>query len=175
MEDVIKKIYARMEFDLFDDDEVDCSDSLPSSSNHDEVKVDRGRSHRCSSTNTSALRLLQRDARSHDKREDEELVRVQECRNRERRLSSFTSWVPDLRRVWVLKHPGKELRSRWVSKRRKWQTACSDMVFETPLTAAKRQLSGSDASDRMKTALTAVSKTLFDDEEIETDLSSSSM
>jgi hypothetical protein len=46
---------------------------------------------------------------------------------------------------------------------------------QTPLTAAKRQLSGSDASDRMKTALTAVSKTLFDDEEIETDLSSSSM
>jgi hypothetical protein len=178
MEDVIKKIYAKMEFDLFDDDEVGCSDSLPSSSNHDEVKVDRGRSHRSSSTNASALRLLQRDARSHYKQEDEELVRAQERRNRERRLSSFTSWVPDLRRVWALKHPGKEPRSRSVSKRRKRRTACSDMVFETPMTAAKRQLSespGSDTGDGMKMALLAVSKTLFDDEEIETDVSSSSM
>jgi hypothetical protein len=175
MEDVIKKIYTKMEFDLFDDDQVDCSDSLPSSSNHDVAKVDRSSSHRgC---------LLQREARSHCRHEDEELARAQERRNRERRLSSFTSWVPDLRRVWALKHPGKEPSvrvppSRSRSKRRKRRAACSDMVFETPMTAAKRQLSespGSDGSDGMNTALETVSKTLFDAEEIETDVSSSSM
>ncbi|KAK3163265.1 hypothetical protein QOZ80_1AG0001420 [Eleusine coracana subsp. coracana] len=187
MEDVIKKIYSEMEFDLFDDDEVDCSDSVPSSSNHDDVKVDRGPSHRGSGMSASALRLLQREARSHDVRhkEEEELVRAQERRNRDRRLSSFTSWVPDLRRVWALKHPGKEPsvqapRSRSRSKRRKRRAACSDMVFETPMTGAKRQESespGSDGGDGKRAALLAtVSKTLFDDdEETETDVSSSSM
>lgn len=186
MEDVIKKIYTQMEFDLFDDDEVDCSDSLPSSSNHDDAKVDRGRSHRGSGMSASALRLLQREARSHDIRhkEEEELVRAQERRNRDRRLSSFTSWVPDLRRVWALKHPGKEPsvrapRSRSRSRHRKRRAACSDMVFETPMTEAKRQeceSPGSDDGNGMRAALATVSKTLFDDdEEIETDVSSSSM
>jgi hypothetical protein len=181
MEDVIKKIYTKMEFDLFDDDQVDRSDSLPSSS-HDIIKVDRSRSHRGTSTSATALRLLQREARSHDRHDNEELVRAQERRNRESCLSSFTSWVSDLRRVWALKHPGKELSigvwpSRSRSKRRKRRAACSDMVFET-LTATKRQLSespGSDSSDGMKTALATMSKTLLDHEEIQTDVSSSSM
>ncbi|TVU22936.1 hypothetical protein EJB05_32657, partial [Eragrostis curvula] len=182
MEDVIKKIYTQMEFDLFDDDEVDYSDSLPSSSNHDDAKVDRRRSHRSSSTSASTLQLLQRDARGSHDRHEEELVRAQERRNRDRRLSSFTSWVPDLRRVWALKHPGKEPSARAPrsrsSKRRKRRASCSDVVFETPMTA-KRQESespGSDAGNGMKASLAMVSKNLFDDdEEIETDVSSSSV
>ncbi|OEL21702.1 hypothetical protein BAE44_0017276 [Dichanthelium oligosanthes] len=195
VEDVIKKIYTEMEFDLFDDeDDIDCSDSLPSSSNHEDARVDRGRGHWNSagaSTGASALHLLQRDARSSRQRDDDRhdalMVRAQERRDRQRRLSSFTSWVPDLRRVWALKHPGKEpsvpvLRSRSSSKRRKRRrAACTDVVFETPMTA-KRQESGSESppeSDggdgRRAAALGTVSKTLFDDEEIETDVSSGSM
>jgi hypothetical protein len=111
------------------------------------------------------------------------MVRAQERRDRQRRLSSFTSWVPDLRRVWALKHPGKEPsvtvpRSRSSSKRRKRRrAACTDVVFETPMTA-KRLESGSesDGGEGTRTAtLETLSKTLFDDEEIETDVSSSSM
>ncbi|XP_066305494.1 uncharacterized protein [Miscanthus floridulus] len=193
MEDVIKKIYTEMEFDLFDedDDEVDYSDSLPSSSNQEDAN--RCRSHRGSaSTSASALQLLQRDAGSsrqrEDDRHDELMARAQERRDRQRRLSSFTSWVPDLRRVWALKHPGKEPcarvpRSRSCSKRRKRRRAAfTDVVFETPVTAAKRHESGSESppgSDAGQVAaraaaLGSVSKTLFDDEEIETDVSSSS-
>ncbi|KAG2586091.1 uncharacterized protein LOC120674093 [Panicum virgatum] len=191
MEDVIKKIYTQMEFDLFDDeDEVDCSDSIPSSSNQEYGRVDRGRSHwniAYASTSASALQLVQRDARSSrqhdDERHDKLMVRAQERRDRQRRLSSFTSWVPDLRRVWALKHPGKEPsvtvpRSRSSSKRRKrWRAACTDVVFETPMTA-KRLESGSesDGGEGTRTAtLETLSNTLFDDEEIETDVSSSSM
>ncbi|WVZ72871.1 hypothetical protein U9M48_021264 [Paspalum notatum var. saurae] len=189
MEDVIKKIYTEMEFDLFDeDDEVDYSDSLPSSSNQEDARVERARSHRTSaSTSASALHLLQRDARSSRQDRHEELaVRAQERRDRQRRLSSFTSWVPDLRRVWALKHPGKEPslvapRSRPVSKRRKRQAAFADVVFETPMTA-KRQESvsesppESDAAEAARAAaLGTVSKNLFHDEEIETDVSSGSM
>ncbi|CAO2181426.1 unnamed protein product [Urochloa humidicola] len=196
MEDVIKKIYTQMEFDLFDEeDEVDFSDSIPSSSNHEDARVDRFCGHRNSagaSTSASALHLLQREARSRrqrdDDRHDQLMARAQERRDRQRRLSSFTSWVPDLRRVWALKHPGKEPsvpmpRSRSSSKRRKRRrAACTDMVLETPMTA-KRQESGSesppesDGGEGMSraAALGTVSKTLFDDEEIETDVSSSSM
>ncbi|KXG31533.1 uncharacterized protein LOC8079485 [Sorghum bicolor] len=195
MEDVIKKIYTEMEFDLFDDDddEVDYSDSLPSSSNQDDARVlDRRHNHRGSaSTTASALHLLQRDTRSsrqrEDDRHDELMARAQERRDRQRRLSSFTSWVPDLRRVWALKHPGKEPcarvpLSRSCAKRRKRRRAAfTDVVFETPMTA-KRHESGSESppeSDAGEAAaraaaLGSVSKTLFDDEEIETDVSSSS-
>ena len=64
MEDVIKKIYTQMEFDLFDDDdEVDCSDSIPSSSNQEFSRVDRGRSHLNSadaSTSPQRFGVLQR-------------------------------------------------------------------------------------------------------------------
>jgi len=192
MEDVIKKIYTEMEFDLFDDDdEVDYSDALPSSSNQEDAN--RRHSHRGSaSTSASALQLLQRDAGSsrqrEDDRHDELMARAQERRDRQRRLSSFTSWVPDLRRVWALKHPGKEPcarvpRSRSCSKRRKRRWAVfTDVVFETPVTAAKRHESGSESPPESDAgqgaaraaALGAVSKTLFDDEEIETDVSSSS-
>ncbi|RLM92126.1 hypothetical protein C2845_PM08G01090 [Panicum miliaceum] len=191
MEDVIKKIYTQMEFDLFDDeDEVDCSDSIPSSSNQEDGRVDRCRSH-WNSSSASALQLVQRDARSSRQRDDDRhdalMVRAQERRDRQRRLSSFTSWVPDLRRVWALKHPGKEPsvtvpRSRSTSKRKKRRrAACTDVVFETPMTA-KRLDSGSESPPESDgdegaraAALGTVSKTLFDDEEIETDVSSSSM
>ncbi|XP_062189596.1 uncharacterized protein LOC133892697 [Phragmites australis] len=183
MEDVIKKIYTQMEFDLFDDDEVDCSDSLPSSSNQEDARVDRGRSHRnCASTSASAPHLLRSGRHDdEDRHEEQQLMRAQERRNRERRFSSFTSWVPDLRRVWALKHPGKEpvvrvLPSRSSSKRRKRRAACTDVVLETPVTA-KRQESGPgfECGDGVRAVLGTVSKTLFDEEEIETDVSSGSM
>ncbi|PWZ31874.1 hypothetical protein Zm00014a_031548 [Zea mays] len=189
MEDVIKKIYREMEFDLFDDDDgVDYSDSLPSSSNQDDGRC---RSQRGSdSASASALHLLQRDGRSSRQREDDDrhdklTARARERRDRQRRLSSFTSWVPDLRRVWALKHPGKEpcawvprSRSRSCAKRRR--AACTDVVLETPVTSGKRHMSGSESDDarqvaaRRSAALGAVSKTLFDDEVVETDVSSSS-
>ena len=191
MEDVIKKICTQMEFDLFDDDdEVDCSDSIPSSSNQEFNRVDRGRSHLNSadaSTSASALQLMQRDSRSSrqhdDERHDKLMVRAQERRDRQRLLSSFTSWVPDLRRVWALKHPGKEpsVTVPWSgssSKRRKRRrAACTDVVLETPM-IAKRMESGSESDGGEGTraaALETLSKTLFDEEEIETDVSSSSM
>lgn len=98
---MIKKIYTEMEFDLFDD-EVECSESLPSSSNHD-VDGSNSRRHR----SNSAPHLLRCD-HGGGSRHEERLARAEERRNRDRRLSSFTSWVPDLRRVWALKHPGKE-------------------------------------------------------------------
>ncbi|KAG8045729.1 hypothetical protein GUJ93_ZPchr0008g13025 [Zizania palustris] len=163
MEDVINKIYTEMELDLFED-EVECSDSLPSSSNHD-VDGSSCSSHR----SNSAPHLLQRDhtrSSSHQDRHTERLARAEERRNRERRLSSFTSWVPDLCRVWALKHPGKEPavpRSRPASKRRR--AACTDMVCETPMTAAGKNKSRPAPGSGETGSLASVSKALFHDDE----------
>ncbi|KAM3329403.1 hypothetical protein ACQJBY_026462 [Aegilops geniculata] len=178
MEDVIKKIYTEMEFDLFDEDDLPCSDSLPSSSNQDDGKGNKSRSSQRNCAGSSSAPTLHTRSRHHD-RHEEQLVRASERRNRERRLSSFTSWVPDLRRVWALKHPGKEPplavavpRSRQHSKRRKRRAACTDMVCETPMTAAKKQQpeqAGSGSDEMM--SIGSVSKTLFDDD---TEVSSSS-
>ena len=177
MEDVIKKIYTEMEFDLFDEDDVQCSDSIPSSSNQDDARADRSwRSHRNSGSASAPTHHMRS---SHHDRHEAQLARAQERRNRERRFSSFTSWVPDLRRVWALKHPGKEPPctvavpgSRQHSKRRKRRVACTDMVCETPMTAAKKQQpgSGSEEGSEMR-SIGSVSKNLFDDD---TEISSSS-
>uniref|UniRef100_A0ACD5VPH3 Uncharacterized protein n=1 Tax=Avena sativa TaxID=4498 RepID=A0ACD5VPH3_AVESA len=178
MENVIKKIYTEMEFDLFDDDDVPCSDSVPSSSNQDDARADKSRGSHRNCTGSASAPILHKRSRHHD-RHEAQLARAQERRNRERRFSSFTSWVPDLRRVWALKHPGKEPpqavavpRSRQHSKRR---AACTDMVCETPMMAAKKQQqepagSGSEEGDEMM-SLGSVSKALFDDD---TEISSSS-
>ncbi|XP_006643926.3 uncharacterized protein LOC102720275 [Oryza brachyantha] len=176
MEDVIKKIYTEMEFDLFDD-EVECSDSLPSSSNHEvDGSNSRGSHHR----SNSAPDLPRHDHASGGRsRHEERLAKAEERRNRERRLSSFTSWVPDLRRVWALKHPGKEPpvppQSRQGSKRRKRRrAACTDMVCETPMTAAGKRPQPPALTPGGAGSLAAVSKALFHDDEA-ADVSSSSV
>jgi hypothetical protein len=48
-EDVIKKMYMQMEFDFFDDN-VNYSDSAPSSSKQEDAMVDRRRTHCCNRT-----------------------------------------------------------------------------------------------------------------------------
>ena len=70
------------------------------------------------------------------------LIQAQERRERARRFSSFTSWMPDLQRVWAPKLPkamkpkSDPLRKR--SKRKNLSRASYDMVCETPLTEKKR-------------------------------------
>ena len=71
MEDVIKKIYTQMEFDLFDDeDEVNCSDSIPSSSNQEFSRVDRGRSHLNSADASTSASALWGYSRGHNKQQE---------------------------------------------------------------------------------------------------------
>ena len=70
MEDVIKKIYTQMEFNLFDEDEVDCSDSIPSSSNQEFSRVDRGRSHLNSADASTSASALWGYSRGHNKQQE---------------------------------------------------------------------------------------------------------
>ncbi|XP_021275111.1 uncharacterized protein LOC110409918 [Herrania umbratica] len=72
----------------------------------------------------------------------QKLIEAREKRERARRFSSFTSWVPDLQRVWVPKQlkatKPKSEPLRKLSKRKNCSRANYDMVCETPITEKKR-------------------------------------
>ncbi|CAM8908323.1 unnamed protein product [Rhodiola kirilowii] len=90
------------------------------------------------------------------------LAKAQEQRERARRFSSFTSWIPDLQRVWApkqqthLTHSQFDLSQKH-SKRPSRQCASLDMVFETPESNKK------SCSRRSVESPCSVSKALFQD------------
>ncbi|KAK9291920.1 hypothetical protein L1049_019872 [Liquidambar formosana] len=99
------------------------------------------------------------------------LIEAQESRKRARRFASFTSWVPDLQRVWAPKQL-KPMRSQSdtlqkLSKRKDRQRATYDTVCETPMTGKKRSCSrGSCPGDEHQqdygiNSCSSVSKALF--------------
>lgn len=101
------------------------------------------------------------------------IIKAQERRERARRFSSFTSWVPDLQRVWAPKQP-KAMKPnlfpfRKLSKRKDRDGASNDTVCETPMTERKRSSSRrtsddyKDYQDYSSQSCPSVSKALFQD------------
>nr|CAD1822278.1 unnamed protein product [Ananas comosus var. bracteatus] len=158
LSEVIQKIYTQMEFDLFDE-EIELSDSLPISNSEESKKREenstRQQENCVKSHNTSG-------GSSHQQL----LMKAQERRNRDRRLSSFTSWVPDLHRVWALKQPRTEklhkgeLQSK-PSKRRKRRVAANDMVCETPNLGTKNAQDRENGACNEIKSFRSLSKALF--------------
>lgn len=147
-----------MEFDLFDE-EIEPSDSLPISNSEESKKREE-----------NSTRQQENCVKSHNtlggSTHQQLLMKAQERRDRDRRLSSFTSWVPDLHRVWALKQPRTErlhkgeLQSK-PSKRRKRRAAANDMVCETPNLGTKNaQDRENGARDEIKSCR-SLSKALF--------------
>ncbi|XP_072996549.1 uncharacterized protein [Typha latifolia] len=172
LEAVVQKIYNKMEFDLFV--EVEASDSLHNS-NDDEFKNSNsnGRIHKNSVGPTSGVPIYQathqEDVKVHhcmrDHKHEQQLIRAQERRNRDRRFSSFTSWVPDLHRVWAIKKTRTEkpicepLPKPF--KRRKRTAVASDMVCETPMTGTKHSNEQKDAACSEIKSCKSLPKALF--------------
>lgn len=101
---------------------------------------------------------------------DRKLVEAKERRERARRFSSFTSWMPDLHRVWAPKQKGVKPKTdplRKIPKRKEQQRASYDTVCETPMTRNKRSspwTGGSDDDSRLadgSQTCGSVSKALF--------------
>ncbi|URE08632.1 hypothetical protein MUK42_23832 [Musa troglodytarum] len=151
LKDVIDKIYNQMEFGLFDEDEVGASDSLPNSNSEDFKRGDFDDGNRFPANPIGApgseVAHQEKHARTQqeklDNAHERRLMRAQERRNRDRRFSSFTSWVPDLQRVWALKQPKAErlMRSSLPKplKRRRRHSPTDDRVCETPMMDRKVQ------------------------------------
>lgn len=99
-------------------------------------------------------------------------VEAQEMRERARRFSSFTSWMPDLCRVWAPKQTknskGKADQQQRMAKRKKEQRSVeSDRVCETPMstTETKRTRTGNkDDYECEYLPRSSVPKALFQDD-----------
>lgn len=90
-------------------------------------------------------------------------IEARERIDRQRRFKSFTSWMPDLHRVWALKQPkfernGLNLRPPNSSRRKRRRVSASFVVCETPMTDTKETTSGTRTPNR------SLSKALFPDE-----------
>ncbi|XP_015878157.4 uncharacterized protein LOC107414533 [Ziziphus jujuba] len=149
--DVVNKIYKRMDLLLFaDEDELpnrllnseDSNQSWKQNPARDELGENHritepvsadGESHKPLEDDNASVKMITKDDHAR------KLIKARERRERARRFSSFTSWVPDLQRVWAPKQP-KVMKPNWNplrkhSKRKKDRGVASyDTVCETPMT-----------------------------------------
>ncbi|KAF8008754.1 hypothetical protein BT93_K2418 [Corymbia citriodora subsp. variegata] len=182
LEEVVQRIYSKMDLLLFHDEEdelpnlqLNSQDSSKSwRGNTDEDKMDRNiRSDRSVSAENELDGQWQvNDARANREEHLRRLNEAQERRERARRFASFTSWVPDLQRVWAPKQPvGTKHKSnprRKLPKKKDRTRMTCDMVFETPMTDNKRSClrasSGKNKQDPSLPLCSSVSKALFSDD-----------
>lgn len=141
--DIVQQIYSQMEFDM--------------SEQHGEFYS----SNNTDPDNTSEPKIEELSIR--EQMMEEKKVKARESIDRQRRFKSFTSWMPDLHRVWALKQPkfegnGLDLRPPNSSRRKRRRVPANFVVCETPMTGTKETTSGTKTPNRF------LSKALFHDE-----------
>ncbi|KAL2550567.1 hypothetical protein Fot_12097 [Forsythia ovata] len=175
LEDVVQKIYTKMDLLPFgDEDEVpsllfNSEDSnQPWREKHERYEKSETNSiHQSVSAEDESLqppKNINESSQLSRKEEREHLFNeARERRERARRFVSFTSQMPDLQRVWAPKQP-KAAKAKSVSlpkksKRKDTQKTTYSVVHETPMTGNKgdRDLRGQGISSN------SVSKALFQD------------
>ncbi|KAF8380115.1 hypothetical protein HHK36_027586 [Tetracentron sinense] len=169
--DVVRRIYTRMDLLLFDDQDGEAPGSLLNSEDSDQPwrdKLDknkvsgnaRGGNESTSAEDEFSSQPLENDNKSPRGIRKEEhahrLIEAQHMRDRAKRFASFTSWVPDLQRVWAPKQSkAVHIKSESLAKllKRKERSGASyDVVCETPMTEKKRsRSSGSSIGDEKQT------------------------
>ena len=125
--------------------------------------AETNRIHESFSAEDESSQPLEQEADSPQdvKREEQarKLSEAQERRERARRFVSFTTWVPDLQRVWAPKQPkavsAKSESQQKKQKRKERHRGNHDVVCETPMMGKTHN--GSNPS-------VSVSKALFQDE-----------
>lgn len=164
-----------MEFDLFEEGKIEAADSLPNSNSDDLKRETRDYYSFYERPNvvpdSEVIRQEKYTTMQQQNLEnahEQRLMKAQERRNRERRISSFTSWMPDLQRVWALKLTKTEKLMRdqlpKPSKRRKKHMATNDRVCETPFMGRKENLGAlDDGSCCTASTSKPLSKALFHD------------
>ncbi|GMI71601.1 hypothetical protein like AT5G52950 [Hibiscus trionum] len=159
--DVVDRIYTKMDLLLFDDEDelpnhlLNSEDSNRSWREKPEEDV-HSKNHEPVSIEEECPQLQKyENKRSRPVMRNEEhelkLIQAQERRERARRFSSFTSWMPDLQRVWAPKQPNamksKSDNLRKLSKRKNRSKTSYDTVCETPMTEKKRSSPYGNAID----------------------------
>ncbi|KAL4358397.1 hypothetical protein AHAS_Ahas09G0282600 [Arachis hypogaea] len=154
LEDVVHKIYNKMDLLLFADVEEAPNNFLNSEDSdkplnqivyRDEMGENDISNGPISSEN-EPFQLQNNDAgklqRAIQEDHGRKLIEAKERRDRARRFSSFTSWIPDLQRVWAPKHKAMKPKTDPFRKvpNEKRKRASYDRVCETPLTGNKRSI-----------------------------------
>ncbi|XVF53476.1 hypothetical protein PTKIN_Ptkin05aG0102200 [Pterospermum kingtungense] len=151
LSDVVDRIYTKMDLLLFDDEDQLLNRLLDSEGSNQswKEKPEEDVNYR---NNEPILKEESRQQQKNNNkrslpviRSEEDalkLIQAQERRERARRFSSFTSWMPDLQRVWAPKQP-KAMKPkpdplRKLSKRKNRSKASYDIVCETPMTEKMR-------------------------------------
>ncbi|KAM1070262.1 hypothetical protein COP2_002123 [Malus domestica] len=190
LEDVVHKIYTKMDLLLFADEEELPNSLLNSEDSNRSCKekpksVEVDESYRIwdsLSAEGESLRPLKTDigrpSAEEIKQNDDharKLLEAQERRERARRFASSTRWMPDLQRVWApkqlkpLKPKSNPLRKLF--KRKDRRGSCDDRVCETPMTGIKRSCSqrswddDEDYREYSSQPCGSVSKALFQDDD----------
>ncbi|KAF8412160.1 hypothetical protein HHK36_000117 [Tetracentron sinense] len=158
--DMVRRIYTRMDLFLFDekDGEAPSEDSdQPWRDKLDKKEIGRNAgvgSESISAEDESSQPLENDNGTACGIRNEEyvrQLMEAQHRRERAKRFASFTSWAPDLQRVWAPKHPkvvnAKPESLRKLLKRKERRGASYVVVCETPMTDKKRSCSGGGTGD----------------------------
>ncbi|ESQ43215.1 hypothetical protein EUTSA_v10012590mg [Eutrema salsugineum] len=174
--EAVSLIYTEMDLLMFSDEDLEDSfmnneDSSQSGREniHSNLKSHQRSQRSKDVPGTSKKTFLQKDTK--ECREGKKEVEAQERRERARRFSSFTSWMPDLCRVWAPKQAknskDKADQQKRVTKRKKEQRSVEyDSVCETPVTTDnKRTRTGNnDGHELCGTPRSSVPKALFQDD-----------
>ncbi|CAL1404806.1 unnamed protein product [Linum trigynum] len=149
--DVVHKIYEKLDLLLFEDEEEPSNPLLNSEDSNHSMK------ERLETEDERNNRMRRMDdpipAERHEMKQDDDharkLMEAQERRQRAKRFSSFTSWVPDLHKVWAPKQQPKSMKPKYDrrhSKRDARRRRSFDVVMETPMTGKDRSFKGGDSS-----------------------------
>ncbi|XP_068651279.1 uncharacterized protein [Aristolochia californica] len=172
--EVIHRVYTKMEFLSSDGEDEDATSSMHDSKENENDRAQEGNDIGGQPTfrpkgitdeqaipdeaaqgedDLGAKKKMQHEQQEHELR----LIEARERRERARRFASFTSWVPDLQRVWAPKQQsrtsasGKRESSRKPSRnkqRRRGPHHGYDVVCETPSVGIKRVMQTVGSSGR---------------------------
>ncbi|KZV41015.1 hypothetical protein F511_13991 [Dorcoceras hygrometricum] len=172
LEDIVNKIYTKMDFLPFGDEE-ETPNLLFNSEDSNQSwkdKHERAEAHSISQSISAEEEYSNREENRKEPGENDHsqmLSKARERRERARRFVSFTSRVQDLQRVWAPKQQQK-MKDKFDSlpkqlKRKDWHEPSYSVVHETPLTGNKRGCIKRGKKQEDFRNSNSVSKALFQD------------
>ncbi|CAH8334017.1 unnamed protein product [Eruca vesicaria subsp. sativa] len=170
--EAVSIIYTEMDLLMFSDEDLEDSfmNNEDSSQSGRENIHSNGKSHHRSQRGKDVPGKSKKKE-TRECREAKKVIEAQEMRERARRFSSFTSWMPDLCRVWAPKQvknsKDKVDQQKRMAKRKKEQRSVEyDRVCETPVTADNKRTRTDDKDEYECGTLprSSVPKALFQDD-----------
>ncbi|CAE6237276.1 unnamed protein product [Arabidopsis arenosa] len=171
--EAVNIIYTEMDLLMFTDEDLEDSfmNNEDSSQSGRENIHSNFKSHHHSQRNED-VPGTSKQKNTEECREAKKEVEAQEMRERARRFSSFTSWMPDLCRVWAPKQvknsKGKaDQQPRMVKRKKEQRSVEYDRVCETPMTTIetkRTRTANKDGYECETLPRSSVPKALFQDD-----------